>query len=464
MQVFPKIKQPLEETIRSIRKILFDFLIKHREFEDILACLSSKNIFFWLEFISGIPWLGFSEELQCNTFELKDFITTRTRKKLINKLVNHIESGVPLLVQKTTGLGATTCIISVALWYLTFRPATRIVIVCPSLSGSRFSSTAKKLFEYIKLFVVINNNAHWHMQLHNDLFRFYTIENISSGTSIILLPSNKPLDLAQLFPDDDNCQNSVVIFEEMAFQKEADTLWHSLDGTGVNRIAVSSANGRSNLFYELLNRGNIPVHTMHWIHEPDCNKKWYQKMCAEKDPAWVEQYINIDYNYRYRKSKSKNSAAKAQEEKIQTITTGELPEKKAVRSTVRRKKDPNKPARKQHRNPCTLKKPCDYNTALIKYVKTASRKQKPVSKKTALAIMKHKDKLSAKEPRLVESMYIAQELVETVLQRSESDHETDDLYRELASEIKVLFGWHIGLLIPEPVRNLIKGIKKRLTA
>jgi hypothetical protein len=454
---------------------LYDLICKYSEFEEIIEYLSINNIFFWLEFITGLPSRSLQEERTFYTLEFKDFITTRTRKTLIKKLIKHIESGVPLLVQKTTGLGATTSIISVALWYLFFRPHTRIVIVCPSLSGNRFSSTARKLFEYIQMFLQLCNYCSCEMRHHNEIFRFYTVDNIHSGSSIVLLPSNKPLNLAQLFSAEDKIQNKVVIFDEMAFHKEADNLWHSLDGTGVNRIAVSSANSRSNLFYELVNRGNIPLHTMHWFHEPECDKKWYKKICSENDPAWVEQYININYRFKYSKPLLLKAVSKTEEQKqvieiaceqeseIQTKSeTLILPAKNHVKRTRKHQKDPG--TRKQHRNPYVLKEPSDYNTALLKYVTTASRKKDPVSEKTAKAIRAYKDKLSAKEPRMVESMSLVMGLVERIKKMENQKSSLKDLRADLDIDIMESLSLSAKLLIPESIKSFVSWLMKKLPA
>ena len=71
MQFFFKTKPSIEETIKSIRKFLYDLICKYSEFEEIIEYLSINNIFFWLEFITGLPSRSLQEERTFYTLEFK---------------------------------------------------------------------------------------------------------------------------------------------------------------------------------------------------------------------------------------------------------------------------------------------------------------------------------------------------------------------------------------------------------
>jgi hypothetical protein len=176
----------------------------------------------------------------------------------------------------------------------------------------------------------------------------------------------------------------------------------------ITKIVVSCANGKSNLFYELATSGNYALHTMHWLHEPSCDERWYNDICKNRPFHWVEQYINIDYNF---KTKPDNADKKLLEELSTTKT-----EKKPRQQNPKRQREIPLPVRKPHRNPAYPCKVSDYRKALEKYVKVSTHNDKRVSAGVVERMRQFKERLSKKEIRLFVSFEAALELLQPAKQ------------------------------------------------
>ncbi|MEW5821225.1 MAG: hypothetical protein AB1782_13615, partial [Cyanobacteriota bacterium] len=353
---------------------------------------------------------------QNSKLQHSDFKNTCNRKVLIEKIVQNINNSSTLLVQKTTGLGATTSLMVTALWYLIFKPDTRIVIVSPSYSSKNFTSDARRL--YLKTLNVYRNLyplPYLHQLTYQSRcqgIRYFSIENHERNSAIVFISSSKPVDLAALFPEHEGLKYKAVFFDEFAFHKHADAMWNSLEGYKIARIAVSSANGMSNLFYELVSSHKHKLHTMHWFHEPSCDEQWYLRQCLNNHPAWVEQYINIDYNFKFQLRKAQKNLTENQ------ITLKTLiKSSKVLKTYYERNKKPrciNKNTvqsllikRKPHRNPKNVLKPSNYSAAIYKFITVASNKPLKFDNKTIEAVKKHKLKISINQPRIFKSLPVA---------------------------------------------------------
>lgn len=235
---------------------------------------------------------------------------------------------------------------------------------------------------------------------------YYTVENRYIESSIVLLGSSKSADLSSFFLDEESLQYKAIIFDEFAFHKHADTMWERVKNKNITKIVISSANGKSNLFYKLVSENCLPNYTMHWLHDPACDQKWYQQICLNNDPIWVEQYINIDYNYKY----SIKRIAKSSNETSTRIKNPSTSIKKVVNKLY-----------KSHKNPKNVTTPCDFSVAMAKYLTTTMTHQQLIRYKSLInnglqpvqSLQQQEQTFSNHESNEVSQPIIAQPPIET---------------------------------------------------
>ena len=368
-----KLQFSVKQLVELSKKYIGRFLLKSAVNHFAVLDKCTYNPLFFMELFVRLPIFSPDDDKNfLNPANLKDFFNTKIRQQLVNEIVSAINSNTNLLVQKTTGLGATTTMITTVLWYVLFKPDSRIVIVSQTYNSKKTSSSATSIFYTL---LAISNQLIKFLMIDGirfdsikDGIKYYTIENKYINSSLILLASTKPIDLTSFFPDIEELTHKAIIFDEFAFQKQADPMWQCVENQPISKIAISSANGKSNLFYKLITAKTIPIHTMHWFDSPTRDQKWYENICKNNDPIWVEQYINIDYNFKYTTKKAakpvnvdKTTTCKKQPQKINNQTNT------PANQTPKRQYKP-------HRNPKNSTNPSNFNEAIIKYVSITNDK------------------------------------------------------------------------------------------
>jgi hypothetical protein len=410
----------------ALRELVFKFIDKRFENFFVTNYLCANYIFFWLEIFVQLPDFGKSNPSDSIPASYKNFINTKSRRNLIKALIDSIENRYTLLVKKTKGLGATTSMLLTALWYTGFRNNARFVYVCPAYNSKKFSSGTKSVFYTLyhlwKKYYTVGYNFDFIRQHYNHPIRYFSLANPKRNSALIIVTGNKPINLAELFPENENLEYKVVMFDEFAFHKEADALWDALEYTDITKIALSSPNGKNNLFYDLINSANYKIHTMHWYHEPQYTESWYQQICQNNDPTWVEQYINLDFNYKYTppttpRPPTKNELFIQQLLEKSKFFRDHYKPKKTLRNTKKNIPDIKTtidsdvstlepPRRKRHQNPKNITTPSTYTAALAKFAKAHNPHIQQLTEKTTNAMKKFRVKLSLREPGIVESLPI----------------------------------------------------------
>lgn len=368
-----KLQFSVQQLVELSKKYIGRFLLKGaiNHFATLDKC--TYNPLFFMEIFIRLPIFDPDDDKNfLNPAGLKDFFNTKIRQQLVNEIISTINLNTNLLVQKTTGLGATTTIITTALWYVLFKPDSRIVIVSQAYNSKKASSSATSIFYtllaiYNQLIKILMVDVLRFDSSQNGI-KYYTVENNYINSSIILLASTKPVDLTSFFPDINELTHKAIIFDEFAFHKHADPIWQTVENYPISKIVISSANGKSNLFYQLISAKTLPIHTMHWFDAPTKDQKWYENICKNNDPIWVEQYINIDYNFKY---STKKAAKPVNVDK--TTTCKKQPQKINNQTNSCANQNPKRQY-KPHRNPKNSTTPSAFNEAIIKYVSITTDK------------------------------------------------------------------------------------------
>lgn len=266
---------------------------KDPQFRAALYQMCKNDILFW---INSFCWTYDPRTENQQKLGYKDahilFLTWEFQDDYIKWLRDHIQYEVDGATEKSRDMGASWMVLVVVQWFWQFgSPGNDFLL------GSRKEDFVDKLGDMDALFpkirYQIKRQPEWllpqgfSLDKHSSYMR---IKNSETDSMITGESNNAYFGTGG--------RKKAVIFDEFAKWEHTDeSAWQSASDVTGCKLAISSANGRNNHFYNLRagKAGKIDVYRMHWSGHPLKDQKWYDEEKERRSPQDLAAEVDIDY-------------------------------------------------------------------------------------------------------------------------------------------------------------------------
>lgn len=253
-----------------------------------------KNIFYLCQqpdspaegcifFIENFGWT-YNPKMSLKHFP---FILFEFQKRAIRALVEHIDMGRDIFIEKSREMGVSWIVFCyVALWYWLFREG----------SNGLLGSYKEKLVDdrtidslFGKVDYAISNMPKWMMpngyvsKKHRTKLKLANPDNGNVITGDTMNPNFGR-----------GSRKTYVAFDELAFWDYAKDAWESAGDATNCRIANSTPNGYD--YYAMLRESGIDIITLHWREHPLKDNQWYAYECKRRTEEEIAQELDISYS------------------------------------------------------------------------------------------------------------------------------------------------------------------------
>lgn len=234
-------------------------------------------------FIENFGWT-FNPKMSLKHFP---FILFECQKRAIREIVEHIDNGRDIFVEKSREMGVSWLVFCyIALWYWLFREGAN------GLLGSYKEKlvddrTIDSLFG--KIDYAIANLPEWMMpngfspKKHRTKLKLANPENGNVITGDTMNPNFGR-----------GSRKTFIMFDELAFWDYAKDAWESAGDATNCRIANSTPNGYD--YYAMLRDSGIDILTLHWREHPLKDQDWYAYECKRRTEEEIAQELDISYS------------------------------------------------------------------------------------------------------------------------------------------------------------------------
>lgn len=223
------------------------------------------------------------------------FITWDFQDDAAQDIIDAIEQGHNLLVEKTRDMGLSWLVIAIFVWFWIFRGAGNDFLL-----GSRKQQYVDELGNMSALMpkarYILKKLPSWMVPTgfslghQSEWDNYNRLINPVTGCVISGEANNVNFGTAGRF--------KAALFDELAKWEHTDVAaWESASDTTSCKLAVSSAWGERGVFFELAHdkRGDIKVIRIPWQLHPLKDEAWYAEQVATRSKADVASNIDINY-------------------------------------------------------------------------------------------------------------------------------------------------------------------------
>jgi len=207
------------------------------------------------------------------------------QEEYARQLVEHIQQGKDLFVEKSRDMGVSWVTLAVIYWFFKFEDDFQVLI------GSRKEDfvddwTLSSLFPKIDYLI------------KNDPVPIEGFDPKKHRTYMkIVNPNNK----AVISGESANANFSrggrfeLIFFDELAFWPFCQQSWESAGDSTLCRIAVSTPSSELSYAKGLRNSGLVEVKTLHWRLHPKKNDEWYEQEKLRRTTEEVARELDINW-------------------------------------------------------------------------------------------------------------------------------------------------------------------------
>jgi len=259
--------------------------IEDIEFQALLLSMSHEDVLWWF---NTFAWT-FNPRLDQPHLP---FVTYPFQDDFILKVVECVEEGKDLFLEKSRDMGVSWMVLTVFVWGWLFRGWDLRV-------GSRIRDYVDKggdmnsLFE--KMRYILDRLPLWMLPTK--------FENKRGTQYNAFCRLVNPLEKNTIVGESTNPnfarggRSKAILYDEFAFWNCADEAWTGGADTTNCRIVVSTVNGLGNRFADIAHDMDMDIERMkmHWRLHPFKDEQWYQKECERRTPQEVAQELDISY-------------------------------------------------------------------------------------------------------------------------------------------------------------------------
>jgi hypothetical protein len=273
-----------QKTLQIIQKRL----VKRKALEnnphtrDTVLLTCKQDIFFWLKSFA------FTYDPRPETLKNIPFTPYDYQETLIQNLINSIQKGEDILIEKSRDMGVTWCVIYVFQWFWQFHTGFSFHM------GSKKQDNVDILGDPSSLFGKLRYNIALQPQLLlpegfslNKHSSYLKIINPHTGNTITGESSNPEFSRSGRY--------SAILFDEFAFWPYDVQAWSAAGDSTTCRIAVSTPYGKFNKFADIRFNSSIKVETIHWKQHPHKTQDWYESQKRRRTKDEIARELDINY-------------------------------------------------------------------------------------------------------------------------------------------------------------------------
>lgn len=233
-------------------------------------------------FIENFLWtFNPKEEMKHFPFILFEF-----QKRAIRDMVDHIDNGTDLLIEKSREMGASWLLFAgVAIWYWIFREGVNFLegsykqdLVDNKTVDSLLGKVDYEMQQLPKWLIPKDFNPRKH-RTHMKLY------NPANGNLITGDTMNPNFGRGS--------RKTAILFDELGFWQYAKDAWESSGDATNCRIGVSTPDGYN--FFAMLRETGIDITRLHWSEHPLKDQEWYKYECSRRTEEEIAQELDISY-------------------------------------------------------------------------------------------------------------------------------------------------------------------------
>jgi len=214
------------------------------------------------------------------------FILFDYQKRAIRELIDHIDNGRDLLIEKSRDMGVTWVTVWVFVWYWLFRDGVNLLMGSykERLVDDRTDDSIFGRIDYCL----------------ESIPKYMLPKGFSTRKHRTKLKLTNPVNNNLISGDTMNpdfgrgSRKTAIFFDELGSWDYAKDAWESCGDVTSCRIANSTPKGR-NFYWKLRNDG-IDVLTLHWSEHPLKDRQWYEFEKSRRSEEEVAQELDIDYS------------------------------------------------------------------------------------------------------------------------------------------------------------------------
>lgn len=219
----------------------------------------------------------------------KPFVPYPYQEQTIQTLVNCIENGEDLLIEKSRDMGVSWLILLVFQYYWLFRDGANFHL------GSRKQEAVDRKGDISTLFEKLRYNldwlpdwmkpAGWQPSMHDNLLRLI---NPANGNVITGESSNENFGRGGRY--------RAALFDEFPFWPMQEAAYASAGQSTPCRIVVGTPYGKNNRFADLRFAGQIKTLSIHWNLHPRKDEAWYEAQKSRMSEDEIARELDINYH------------------------------------------------------------------------------------------------------------------------------------------------------------------------
>jgi hypothetical protein len=274
-----------EKENREQRAKLWDKANQDIELQGLLLSMSKEDCLFWINMFC----YTFNPRLQVPHLP---FITYKFQDSFVRKVIECIEEGKDLHVDKSRDMGVTWLILAVFLWGWLFHGWDLRV-------GSRTRDYVDKggdmnsLME--KLRYILLRLPDWMVPPEFENKRGTQFNTLCKLVNPLW--KNAIIGEATSPNFGRGGRSKAILYDEFQVWTCADEAWRGGADTTNCRIVVGTPEGKGNKFSDLKHDETLEIEraTLHWTLHPNKSPDWYKEECKRRTPEEVAQELDISY-------------------------------------------------------------------------------------------------------------------------------------------------------------------------
>lgn len=209
------------------------------------------------------------------------------QRDFIKSLVEHIDGGSNLLIEKSRDMGMSWLVVYVFIWYWIFRDGSNLLL--GSYKEKLVDDGVNQDALFGKVEYTLTNLPTWllprgfKMGKHRTKLKLVNPENNNIISGDTMNPQFGR-----------GARKTAIFYDELGFWETAKEAWEAGSQTTSCQIANSTPHGR-NYYWQLRNSGKIDVVSLHWRLHPLKDDIWYEYEKARNTDEVVAQEIDLNY-------------------------------------------------------------------------------------------------------------------------------------------------------------------------
>jgi hypothetical protein len=217
------------------------------------------------------------------------FVLYPYQEKALTDIINAIETGKDLLIEKSRDMGISWLILLTFQYYWLFRDGANFHL------GSRKEDAVDRKGDISTLMEKLRYNLDWlpgwikptrfQASHHDNLLRLL---NPANGNVITGESSNENFGRGGRY--------KAVLFDEFPFWPLQDAAYASAGQSTPCRLVVGTPYGKQNRFAELRFSGQVKILSLHWRQHPHKDSDWYELQKKRLSEDEVARELDINYH------------------------------------------------------------------------------------------------------------------------------------------------------------------------